>query len=122
MPSLKVVIGAICLVAAAVAMPANAQNVGGKYTVTGRNFDGAAYTGTAQIAPNGSTCRIAWQTAGTASEGLCMLSGKTLAAFYKLGSTYGLVIYDLQPNGSLVGVWTIADKKGTGTEVLTPAR
>lgn len=121
MLSLKVVIGAICLVAAAV-MPADAQNVGGKYTVAGKNFDGAAYTGTAQISPSGSTCRIAWKTAGTASEGLCMLSGKTLAAFYKLGSTYGLVIYDLQPNGSLVGKWTIADKPGTGSEILTPAR
>jgi hypothetical protein len=121
MHSSKLVIGAICLVAAGV-MPANAQSVGGKYTVAGKNFDGAAYTGTAQIAPSGSTCRITWQTAGTTSEGLCMLSNKTLAAFYKLGSTYGLVLYDLHPNGTLVGKWTIADKQGLGTEILTPAR
>jgi hypothetical protein len=121
MDSLKVVLGAICLAAAAV-VPANAQDVGGKYTVAGNNFDGTAYTGTVQIAPSGSTCRIAWQTAGTTSEGLCMLSNKTLAAFYKLGDTFGLVIYDLQPNGTLVGKWTIADKQGIGTEVLTSAK
>jgi hypothetical protein len=51
-----------------------------------------------------------------------MLSNKTLAAFYKLGSTYGSVLYDLHPNGTLVGKWTIADKQGLGTEILTPAR
>ena len=121
MQTLKVVTGAICLVAAIV-LPAYAQNVGGKFRVVGKNFDGVAYTGTAQIAPSGSTCRMTWQTGGTASEGLCMLSGKTLAAFYKLGSTFGMVIYDLQPNGSLVGKWTIADKQGSGTENLTPAK
>jgi hypothetical protein len=118
MHSLKLALGAICLVAAV--MSAQAQSVGGKYSVAGKNFDGSPYTGTVQIAPSGSTCQMVWQTAGTTSEGLCMLSDKTLAAFYKLGSTYGLVIYELQPNGSLVGQWTIVGKDGVGAEVLTP--
>ena len=118
MHSLKLALGAICLVAAV--MPAQAQSVGGKYSVAGKNFDGSPYTGTVQIAPSGSTCQMVWQTAGTTSEGLCMLSNKNLAAFYKLGSTYGLVIYELQPNGSLVGQWTIVGKDGVGVEVLTP--
>jgi hypothetical protein len=51
-----------------------------------------------------------------------MLANKAFAAFYKLGSDYGLVVYELQPDGSLKGYWTIADKEGVGGEILTPKR
>jgi hypothetical protein len=99
-----------------------AQTVSGNYSLVGKNFDGSTYTGTVQITPNGSTCRIAWQTAGSRSEGMCMLSGNAFAAFYKLGSEYGLVIYELQTDGSLRGRWSVADKQGVGTELLVPQR
>ena len=52
------------------------------------------------------------------SEGLCMLSGNTLAAFYKLGAEYGLVIYERQPDGSFRGRWSVDGKQGVGTELL----
>jgi hypothetical protein len=120
MPFLKLALAALCLAAAVV--PAQAQTVGGKYAVAGKNFDGSPYTGLAQIVMNGPTCVIGWQTAGTISEGLCMVSNKTLAAFYKLGDTYGMVIYDLQSDGSLVGKWTIIEKQGMGAETLTPMK
>ena len=51
-----------------------------------------------------------------------MLAGKSFAAAYKLGNDIGLVVYELQPDGRLVGTWTIADKPGRGTETLTPNR
>ena len=110
------------LLAAGFVGAASAQSIGGKYSVAGKNFDGLGYAGTVQITPSGSTCRIAWKTGETSSEGLCMVSNKTLAAFYKLGSDYGVVIYDIQPDGSLKGQWGIVDKKGIGTEVLTPQK
>ena len=100
---------------------ASAQTVGGSYTVKGTNADGSSYTGTAEITPSGDTCRMVWHTGSTA-RGICMLANKALAASYKMGDTFGLVIYEVQPDGVLKGVWTIADEKGAGTEILTPAK
>jgi hypothetical protein len=51
-----------------------------------------------------------------------MLSNGALAAAYKLGNAVGLILYDVQADGSLKGIWTIADKSGAGTENLTPIR
>ena len=45
-----------------------------------------------------------------------------LAASYALNGKVGLVLYQLQPDGSLNGVWTVADQSGAGTEILTPAK
>ena len=39
-----------------------------------------------------------------------------------LGGKVGLVIYKVNDDGSLVGLWTIADQEGVGAEVLTPAK
>src|SRR5579872_6362690 len=114
----------IALSAAALlfAPSAFAQNVGGDYQVAGTNFDGSAYSGTATITPSSnSTCRVEWKTGSTTSTGFCMLAGDALAAAYKLNDSVGLVLYKLQGDGSLNGIWTIADKPGAGTEVLTPA-
>jgi hypothetical protein len=115
----------MCLFGFAVAMAlaagsAAAQSVGGDYAVSGTNFDGSAYSGTAQITAAGSGCRITWQTGSTSSRGTCMLANKAFAAHYQLGNEWGLVVYELQPDGSLKGWWTISDKQGSGTETLTP--
>ena len=105
------------------ASPALAQHVGGKYRVSGTNFDGSPYRGTAVIVPSSnSTCRIEWHTGSTTSVGFCMRAGNSLAAAYKLNDSVGLVLYELQPDRSLKGLWTIADKPGSGTEVLTPEK
>jgi hypothetical protein len=102
---------------------ASAQDVGGEYNVKGTNFDGSAYSGTAVITPSSSsTCRIEWKTGGTTSQGFCMLAAGSFAAAYKLNDSVGLVLYQLESDGTLKGVWTIADKSGAGTETLTPAK
>lgn len=99
------------------------QSVGGRYSAEGTNFDGSPYYGTATITrSSNTTCRIDWKTAGTSSSGFCMLSNGSLAAAYRLGNSVGLVLYELQSDGSLTGIWTIADKPGAGKEVLTPLR
>ena len=107
--------------AACVVTPALAQKVGGAYTVEGTNPDSSKYSGTAQITPSGSTCRITWDT-GSPSKGICMLANKAFAAYYRLGNKDGLVVYELQPDGVLKGYWTITDEDGAGTETLTPAK
>ena len=113
---------AATVLSAAFAMPAMAQTIGGKYNAHGTNFDGSPYDGTAVITrTSDSTCRIHWET-GSTSNGFCMLSGKSFAAAYVMGKDVGLVVYELQPDGTLKGYWTIADKSGSGTEVLTPSK
>jgi hypothetical protein len=101
---------------------ASAQSVGGRYEARGTNVDGSPYSGTATITrTSNTTCRIRWQT-GSTSDGFCMLAGRSFAAAYQLQGSVGLVVYELQPDGALNGVWTIADRPGAGTEVLTPIR
>ena len=116
----------IGLFAAAVvlcAAPAAAQTVGGKYQVKGKNFDGSPYGGTAEISITSSTtCRITWRTGNTSSQGICMRNTSTFTAAYRLGNSVGLVIYDIGADGTLNGVWTLADKNGAGAEVLVPMR
>ena len=49
-----------------------------------------------------------------------MRNEDAFAAGYVMGKEIGLVIYKMQPDGSLKGLWTITGKDGMGTEVLTP--
>ncbi len=111
---------ALLLVVAA-ANPALAQSVAGRYRVNGTNPNGSTYGGTAEITPQGQTCRIVWQV-GSVWDGICMQSGNTFAAAYRSDKAVGLVIYRLQPDGSLSGDWTLAGASGRGTESLTPER
>jgi hypothetical protein len=98
-------------------------DVGGSYDVLGKNPDGSQYKGTAEIeVTSANTCRITWQTGGSSSSGICMRNGIAFAAGYQLGDKVGLVIYEIKDDGSMVGLWTVADQSGVGTEVLTPQR
>ena len=115
------VLAAACL-AASVATSA-AQELGGTYRASGKNFDGTSYSGTAEIVvTSDTTCRINWKIGSDTWRGICMRSGSVFAASYRLGNAVGLVIYDIQADGSLQGSWTIAEQSGVGTETLTPMK
>lgn len=112
---------ASALLGAFFAAPAAAQSIGGAYDVVGTNFNGSEYRGTAEIVlTSKTTCVIRWVTGGATSEGICMRNNDSFAAAYKLGNDVGLVVYKLQADGSMQGLWTIAGQEGNGTEVLTP--
>jgi opacity protein-like surface antigen len=107
--------------AAVFATAAHAVDIGGSYRVVGKNPDGSEYTGTAEIVVTSkNTCRISWTTGGSTSEGICMRNGIAFAASYVLGKDVGLVIYEVNNNGSMDGIWTIADTEGVGSESLIP--
>jgi hypothetical protein len=108
----------ICL-----AVPASAQNLGGRYQVIGKNPNGSAYSGTAEIiVTSANTCRIEWVTGGTTSRGICMRNGIAFSAGYSMGNKVGLVIYEIKGDGTLEGLWTVADQEGVGGERLVPMR
>jgi hypothetical protein len=112
--------------AAALAMTAGAaaaQNIGGRYQVQGSNFDGSSYSGVAEITvTSNNTCRIVWQTGSTSSRGICMRNNNAFSASYQLGNSIGLIIYEMMPDGTMRGLWTIADRAGVGRETLTPIK
>ena len=107
MKSIVTGVAAACLAAAiatAISNHAAAQgaNVGGRYQVQGKNFNGSTYSGTAEITvTSNNTCRIVWVTGGTTSRGICMRNETSFVAGYQLGNSIGLVIYDIKPDGSL---------------------
>jgi hypothetical protein len=102
---------------------ASAQSLPGNYQVEGKNADGSVYSGTAQIvATTETTCRIVWKTGSSTSEGICMRNGNSFAAGYVLGESIGLVVYKIIADGTLEGLWTIADQEGVGEETLTPIK
>ncbi len=110
------------LAALIVSLPlaAAAQDVSGRYTVEGRNFDGSRYRGKATISVTSkNTCRIEWNV-GTVWKGICMRNGSSFAASYYAGQAVGLIIYEIRPDGRMEGLWTIADQDGVGTESLIP--
>lgn len=101
---------------------ASAQSIGGSYQVEGTNLDDSPYSGTAEITlTSDTTCVIHWTTGSTTSEGICSRNGDAFAASYVLGDAIGLVVYKVEEDGSLEGLWTIAGKEGNGTESLTPS-
>ena len=98
-------------------------DVGGKYRVQGTNPNGSTYQGTATITVTSeNTCRIVWTTGGTSSEGICMRNQNAFSAGYVLQGDVGLVIYEINGDGSMDGLWTVADQPGVGTEKLIPLR
>lgn len=99
---------------------ATAQDYSGRYTVAGTNLDGSPYSGEAVITLTSEfTCEIVWTTGSTTSTGICMRNGNAFAAGYELNGAVGLVVYEIQPDGTLNGAWTVAGLNAVGTEVLT---
>ena len=98
-----------------------AQDLGGTYAVAGTNPNGSPYGGEATITlTSQSTCEIVWTTGPTSSSGICMRNGNAFAAGYSLGDAVGLIIYEVMPDGTMNGLWTVAGQDGVGTEILTP--
>jgi hypothetical protein len=111
------------LLTGSLAIPAAAQELGGRYHIAGKNFDGSSYGGTAEIVVTSrNTCRISRITGGTTARGICMRNGAAFSNAYRRGSAVGPAIYEIKPDGTLEGLWTIADRSGVGGEVLTPLR
>ncbi|MEJ8570225.1 hypothetical protein [Microbaculum marinum] len=98
-----------------------AQDIGGRYRVSGTNLDGSKYTGTATVTLQSDvTCTIRWNTGGDGADGVCMRDKGVFVAGYVMGDSVGLVVYDILPDGTLTGRWTVTGQSGIGTEVLSP--
>lgn len=102
------------------AAPAAAQR-SGTYDITGTNPDGSAYIGTMELEQIGLiSFRLRWNIGPDVIEGVGMVSGLTLATAFSLGSSPSMGIYELRPNGQLVGQWTTIGAFAAGQETATP--
>ena len=110
---------AILLLGLCVALPARAQQ-SGIYDVTGVNLDGTPYTGFAQIRQSGlASFNIIWRIGNDVIEGVGFASGRTISVAYGLAQRPGIGIYQLNPDGSMEGEWTIIGAPAIGRERQT---
>lgn len=99
---------------------ARAQQTG-LYDVTGTNPDGTAYRGTLLFQQVGLVSwRVVWSIAGDRIEGVGVSAGNIFSAAYELGQRPAIGIYNVNPDGSMSGQWSVVGSSGIGTEMLTP--
>jgi hypothetical protein len=110
---------ALCLVT--LSARAETLTLASSYKATGKNGDGSSYTGTVTVKViSDTTYTIEWKVGDTVTKGFGMRMGDTLSATYTLDGQPGLIIYKVQDDGTLSGIWAIKGESGTGSEVLTP--
>lgn len=118
----RIFLAAGLAVAMAWAAPAQAQR-SGTYDVTGTNPDGSAYTGTLELEQIGLlSFRMRWTIGADVIEGVGMVSGLSFATAFSLGggTNPSMGVYELRPNGQLVGQWTTIGSFAAGQETATP--
>jgi hypothetical protein len=120
MPRLATAPGLAFALACVLAGAAGAQDQVFRYDLTGTDLDGKPYRGTAELRLGAGTCRIVWRTPDPL-EGLCMIEGRQLVAYYEIDADRGLALYAADDRGVLAGVWTVSGREARGSEVLTPA-
>lgn len=90
------------------------QGLAGDYVVNGKNMlDGSAYKGGLSIFKESDHWRFSWRT-GTNYEGYGIESDGRIAVSFG-AATCGVVLYRIQPDGSLKGLWKYRGTAG-GTE------
>lgn len=99
--------------------PASAQTR--NFTVQGTNADGSTYTGSLVLQQDGAASyRVEWHVGGQRIPGVAMSAGNILSAAYVINGQIGLVIYQIQADGSMSGPWTMQGSRGVGRETLLP--
>lgn len=76
-------------------------SIAGRYTVTGRNFNGASYRGSVVVTPAGETYRVFWVIGSERYTGVGILTGDVLSVAYN----GGLAVYRVEGD-TLRGTWT----------------
>jgi hypothetical protein len=94
----------------------------GLYSVEGRNVDAkATYRGEVAISKDGEAFKILWIVGNQQFLGTGILrDGKLAVAFQAQGRMAGIALFDLHPDGTLSGTWTVLGGKELGLEHWTP--
>ncbi len=107
-------LGATMLILAMTNIVQAAGDIAGQYYAYGRNTDGSAYEGTAQIAANSDgSFTVNWQV-GTAYSGRGNVEGRVFTVDFGANDP---VVYVIMEDGDLHGTWG----DGLGLDLLTRA-
>ncbi len=88
----------------------------GTYTVSVPGVSENVYNGTLTITPTDGSYQLHWETNQVNFSGTGLLVGDKLAAVYGLPDQCGLVVYQIQANGSLDGTWIVQGQTLVGAE------
>jgi hypothetical protein len=89
--------------------------IAGEYAVEGTNPDGTAYKSAFSVTPNGQTYQFAWTQASGVVQGHGVLWGSVVTVGWG-DPNCTAATYLIRPDGSLSGLWTVADKSNVGVE------
>ena len=87
----------------------------GEYDATGKNPDGKQYKAHLTVEPAGNLYRFVWSNN---TDGVGIKRGDNIAVGIG-GSRCGFVVYQVQSDGSLDGIWGGGGSDKTGTEKAT---
>lgn len=100
---------------------ADTLKLASSYKAAGKNPDGSAYTATVTVKIiSDTTFSIEWKMDGSVTKGFGMRMNDTLSATYMLEGQPGLIIYKVNDDGTMSGIWAIKGQPGNGSETLTP--
>ncbi|WP_420244886.1 hypothetical protein [Roseiterribacter gracilis] len=122
-----VLAGAVLFAACASADAAPADRpIAGQYEVQGRLVgQQQPYKGIATVERAGATYKVTWQVGKERYVGTGLLDGDAFAVIYAaVGATAapGLVLYRIQPDGSLLGSYTSMGAQTIAPEAWLPGR
>ena len=117
----RIAMAALAAAGLALSAPAAQAQRNGLYNVAGTNPDGSPYTGQMIVQQVGlASWRVAWQIGENRFEGYGMSAGPAFSVGFTLGEAPGIAIYQVSPDGSMTGQWTLIGSSAIGTENLTP--
>jgi len=101
--------------------PATRANIAGKYNIVGTNPNGSVYRGALEVIEHGDVYQFRWN-AGNQYDGVGVVNGNVVAVSFAggpNGTGCGVVDYNIQSDGSLIGRWGNWGKDEAGTENAT---
>ena len=117
----KFVMAMIALLLLCISAHADTLQLASSYKAVGKNPDGSAYEASVAVKIiSDTTFSIQWKIGDSVIKGFGMRMNDTLSATYMLEGEPGLVIYKVQSDGTLAGIWAIKGQSGNGSETLTP--
>jgi len=97
---------------------AASSSFAGDYSILGTNVDGSGYDGELSIIKQGEVWQLVWSVGSDTYDGIGITSGNVLAAAYG-GQGCGVVVYSIQSNGELDGIWGMWGNNNLGAEYAT---
>lgn len=98
------------------------QDIEGRYQVSGTNLGGSGqYSGEVAVTRTGDVYQVAWSFGQDQHIGTGILFNGQLSVIYQPeGQSPGIAVYQIEPNGTLLGIWTMLGGQILGTEEWTP--